>query len=80
MAELKKIVALVNSANNQLFMSLKTGTFTSINIIYYMYILVHLFYINLFCVTLEHTGVLKLTELNINNLTYMTTGNTDYGL
>jgi hypothetical protein len=38
MAELQKIVALIYSANNQLFMSLKTGTFTSINVIYYMYI------------------------------------------
>ena len=28
MAELRKIAALVNSANNQLFMSLKTGIFT----------------------------------------------------
>ena len=57
MAELKKIARLVNSANNQLFMSLKTGTFTSINVIYY--ILIHLFYINPFCVTLEllYTGL-----------------------
>ena len=39
MAELKKIVAFVNSANNQLFMSLKTGTFTSINVILYKSIL-----------------------------------------
>ena len=80
MAELKNITALVNSSNNQLFMSLKTGTFTSINVIYYMYI--RLFYTNPFCVTPElfNIGVLKLTEFNINNLKYMTTGNTDYGL
>jgi len=71
-------MTLVNSANNELFMSLKTGTFTSINVIYYMYI----FSINPFCVTpaLLYIGVLKLAEFNINNLKYMKTGNTDYGL
>jgi len=73
-------MALVNSANNQLFMSLKTGTFTSINVIYYMYIC--LFYIYPFCVTpqLLYIGVLKPAEFHINNLKYMTTGNTEYGL
>jgi len=61
-------------------MSLKTGTFTSIKAIYYMYIC--LFYINPFCVTPEllYIAVLKLAEFNINNLKYMTTGNTDYDL
>jgi hypothetical protein len=38
MAELKKNAALVNSANNELFMSLRTGTFTSINVIYCYYV------------------------------------------
>jgi hypothetical protein len=73
----KKIMALVNSVNNQLFTLLKTGTFTSINVICYIYICS--FYICQFCVILEllYIGVLKLTEFNTNKLTYMTTRNTE---
>jgi hypothetical protein len=51
MAELKKIAALVNSANNQLFTSLKTGTYIHLNKRYLLHVHMFILYKSILCNT-----------------------------